>query len=603
MTKQMVAKNSQSASSAVLGNAGSHKPVAVTPVRATSNQSMQRMLRAGAVQAKLTVNTPGDKYEQEADRVADQVMRMTSAAAGDPPYIQRACTSGNREMESQTLQRTCASCSRELESGHIQRTCASCSAELESEKTQRMCAGCETEELQRKDRGGAQNLSADVESQVLALQGSGEQLSPQVREFFEPRFGQDFSRVRVHTGGAASESATSVNALAYTLRNHIVFAAGQYSPHTTAGRRLIAHELTHTVQQSAGHTGTIQRACGSSVPTHACTPGSRTFVSGLGSFTFDTNCDTFKGGQTAALRTAVAAQPVTSTFEVHGFASVDAPALDAFNEKLACARAITARDFMTAPSPGGLGLGARITGVVGHGPTPGPALDRQVVVLVATTVAPPPPPPPPPVCPAVPTTTPGTCPTRNSAYCAAATCFPTNSWLPCVCTASGQVCDAVEAFSFRGTQGTLLGGCVDVFGSGRAPVTAKATWFLTRNACIWGHWRAAFEAIHNPAAPVPSSLTPEWAAAVTTCRASGISSRACCRAHVTAEQTAIDRCGPYSSATFGPLPTDVPGASRCSDVVLEAARLLGPPAPFEASDGDFGNVVDRIAYGNARCCP
>ncbi len=85
-----------------------------------------------------------------------------------------------------------------------------------------------------------------------------------MRGFFEPRFGQDFSQVRVHADAVASDSARSIGALAYTVGHDIVFAGGQYAPDNRAGQRLLAHELTHVVQQGAGQArdNTVQR-CGS----------------------------------------------------------------------------------------------------------------------------------------------------------------------------------------------------------------------------------------------------------------------------------------------------------------------------------------------------
>jgi hypothetical protein len=224
-------------------------------------------------------------------------------------------------------------------------------------------------------------------------------------------------------------------------------------------------------------------------------------------------------------------------------------------------------------------------------------------VAVVTSTTPPSPPPPPPVCPAVPTATPTTCVSRNVGYCLGAACHPTNLWLPCVCLASSQICELVDVLSFKGWRGIGLGFCVDGSGTGRPPVAAKARWFLKTNQCIWGHWRAAFDAIHDRTRAVPGGLTPEWAIAVTTCRTKGVGSKDCCRAHVTAEQTAINRCGPYPSTTFGLLPTDVPGANvpgapDCSDFTEQIARLYPP-----IFTGDFGNVFDRISYGNSRCCP
>jgi hypothetical protein len=81
-----------------------------------------------------------------------------------------------------------------------------------------------------------------------------------VRAFFEPRFGHDFGGVRLHTGAQAADSASSINALAYTVGRDVVFGAGQFSPDTDTGRRLLAHELTHVVQQTASTSpGMIQR--------------------------------------------------------------------------------------------------------------------------------------------------------------------------------------------------------------------------------------------------------------------------------------------------------------------------------------------------------
>ena len=82
-----------------------------------------------------------------------------------------------------------------------------------------------------------------------ALHSSSQPLDPATRALMEPLFGHDFSRVRVHTDTKAAESAQAVNALAYTVGRDVVFGAGQYAPETTQGKMLLAHELTHTVQQ------------------------------------------------------------------------------------------------------------------------------------------------------------------------------------------------------------------------------------------------------------------------------------------------------------------------------------------------------------------
>jgi len=87
------------------------------------------------------------------------------------------------------------------------------------------------------------------------LSSQGQSLGSETRDFFEPRFGRDLSSVRVHTNAKAAESARAVNALAYTVGRDVVFGHGQYAPHTVAGRHLLAHEFTHTIQQSDGLRG------------------------------------------------------------------------------------------------------------------------------------------------------------------------------------------------------------------------------------------------------------------------------------------------------------------------------------------------------------
>jgi outer membrane protein OmpA-like peptidoglycan-associated protein len=120
------------------------------------------------------------------------------------------------------------------------------------------CEECSTKrDLQRSSADGVS--SRGVSGKVnAALNTSGAPLDSSTRTFMESGFGHDFSGVRVHTGTLAAQSAESVNARAYTVGNHIVFANGSYNPSTPAGRRLIAHELTHTIQQGGQSSGMHQ---------------------------------------------------------------------------------------------------------------------------------------------------------------------------------------------------------------------------------------------------------------------------------------------------------------------------------------------------------
>jgi hypothetical protein len=122
----------------------------------------------------------------------------------------------------------------------------------------RRAGGGSCPECKRKSENGIlQRRHAAVEAIDVAppivgevLRSPGQPLDRGTREFFEPRFGHDFSGVRVHADALAAESAQAVNALAYTVGRDVVFDSGQYVPGTSQGRQLIAHELTHVVQQS-----------------------------------------------------------------------------------------------------------------------------------------------------------------------------------------------------------------------------------------------------------------------------------------------------------------------------------------------------------------
>jgi hypothetical protein len=125
----------------------------------------------------------------------------------------------------------------------LQRKCA-CGKEAAGGE----CAGCREKKLQRKAAGPTPTNEAPAIVQEV-LRTPGRPLDAMTRTVMEPRFGHDFSRVRVHTDAKAAESAHAVNALAYTVGQDIVFGGGTYAPESDAGRHLLAHELTHAVQQ------------------------------------------------------------------------------------------------------------------------------------------------------------------------------------------------------------------------------------------------------------------------------------------------------------------------------------------------------------------
>ena len=182
------------------------KPHAPAP-----DQPKKSLFFTPVIQPKLSINQPNDIYEQEADAMAEKVMRM-----------------------------------------HINDQSFFAAKQIPERGLQRKCSGCEQEEkkLQRKrssnDEAEAGN---ELENYTGTLNSGGKPLPDNIKSFFEPRFGTDFSDVRIHTDSAAARSAQSINALAYTARNNIVFNENQFSPETESGKKLMAHELTHVLQQ------------------------------------------------------------------------------------------------------------------------------------------------------------------------------------------------------------------------------------------------------------------------------------------------------------------------------------------------------------------
>jgi hypothetical protein len=159
------------------------------------------------VQAKLTVGRPDDEYEREADQVADAVIRDSD----EPPARRIGSSEENQGVQS---------------------------------------------------KAGApppSTVPAEVESQIASARGGGRPLSDSTRNFFEPRIGTDLTDVRVHDDAAAADSARAISAHAFTVGSDIFFGTGKYSPTTTDGKRLLGHELVHTLQQGGSRARRVQR--------------------------------------------------------------------------------------------------------------------------------------------------------------------------------------------------------------------------------------------------------------------------------------------------------------------------------------------------------
>jgi hypothetical protein len=190
------------------------------------NRALFGLFKAGILQPALEVGRHNDRYEQEADRVADLVMRTPNPTPLPNPTCASSvlmCGEEEKEIDRKPLEITPL----------VQR---------------------QVEQAKEADVH-VTGLNSNPDSENAAHQEGGQPLPDSARSFLEPRFGHDFSKVRVHHDHQAAESARLVNAQAYTVGQDIVFGAGRYAPGTSSGQRLLAHELTHVVQQAATGSG------------------------------------------------------------------------------------------------------------------------------------------------------------------------------------------------------------------------------------------------------------------------------------------------------------------------------------------------------------
>ena len=253
-----------------------------------------------AVQAKLNISQPDDPYEKEADQVAETVMRMpetTSQIAGgtDEEKVQLKEEERDEEIQPklQVPQISAIQCKEEEESlqakfyNSLHRKSYDENFEFNDAGNEgsgeqysinrKSISLFQSNVIQRSGRGPPQT-SSSFEHTLSSSNGGGSAMSPETRSFMGSRFNANFDSVRIHTGSTAETLSSSIHAQAFTHGNDIYFNSGKYSPSTAEGGLLLAHELTHTIQQGASKTNqtsasvarkaTIQRSpdAGSSVP-------------------------------------------------------------------------------------------------------------------------------------------------------------------------------------------------------------------------------------------------------------------------------------------------------------------------------------------------
>jgi Domain of unknown function (DUF4157) len=321
------------------------------------------------------------------------------------------------------------------------------------------CAECKKKKMTLQRRAIDDTAPTTVPPIVYdVLRSPGQSLDPKTRTFMEPRFGHDFSRVRIHSDAPAAESARAVNALAYTVGPNVVFGAGQYQPATLGGKQLLAHELTHVIQQqgqaptaqelrvgpcddaferaanqaslnlmpggkiaaprmASSAPASVQRACG---PAAIGKPAGCALLQGdvVGEhYLFTVNCDDFKAGEEARLQAFAATMTRGGSAKIHGFASIEGD--PKFNESLSCARAIKGQSVVNDVL---VAAGKHVSfELFAHGATAGDRDDRRSITIDWLPAGPEPTPPtptPPPPKPAPIKGTPVVIgPTANSIIC------------------------------------------------------------------------------------------------------------------------------------------------------------------------------------------
>ena len=227
----------------------SHDPGPRSPVRVFNT-----------IQAKLKVGAPNDQYEQEADRVAEQVMSTPDSAVQQP--IQRDMAPEEDKLQTKPLAATITPLvqremapEEEEEPGLIHGKLIQREIAPEGEEETELVQGKPA--IQWKESPAGLQAQSGLEQQLDSSKGSGSPLPDDVRSFMEPRFGADFSQVRVHTGGEAVQMNQDLNAQAFTHKQDVYFGAGK----APANDALTAHELTHIVQQTGNDDFPVQSKC------------------------------------------------------------------------------------------------------------------------------------------------------------------------------------------------------------------------------------------------------------------------------------------------------------------------------------------------------
>ena len=326
-----------------------------------------------SAQAKLSVGKADDAYEREADAVADKIVQKSESHTSEstffpPAAIQKKTIADSimpvlqlKELEEEPLQRKCEDCGKEEE--NLQK-------KEDSIPIQTKCEACENEEktIQKKATETKKQTNSRIENTLSATKGSGKPLAGNTKMQMEKGFGVDFGKVRIHNNATSAQMSNHLGAQAFTTGNDIYFNSGKFNPSSKSGKHLLAHELTHVIQQNKGMHNTIQRVCDNSPATVP--------ASGMNGCSTETSRPTHQNteinyvvGKWAiddagiAAISAIAAKwhadARNDTVRIDGFASCDG-ATD-LNWRLSCDRANAVENELKNPTDGSPGIPASAT--------------------------------------------------------------------------------------------------------------------------------------------------------------------------------------------------------------------------------------------------
>ena len=394
------------------------------------------------VQTKLSMGKPGDKYEVEADKMADQVVnnkkndgavqkkegeeevQQKSLAAGITPLVQlksaaeeenvqakqndiqkmeeeepvqakeeeEESVQAKEEEESvqakeeeeavQAQEEEPVKAKEEEESVQAKEEEEAVQAQEEEESVQAKCNDCEKEGVQKREEEEVQAKSNKNQNNGPSIEGKlrkgkgGQQMDKKTKTEMESSFGADFSNVKIHNDDQAAQMSQEIGAQAFTHGNDIYFNKGKYTPNSNEGKHLLAHELTHTIQQKGmvqkkGISKTqdsIQRTASKPPADLACPVGNSSPAGGGETLNFPVSGSNFTKDQKEGINNFVrnwhlSPEPV----RIDGYASVDGP--EANNWHLSCKRALSAKYHLMNPSDGSPGIPASFITMFAHGET------------------------------------------------------------------------------------------------------------------------------------------------------------------------------------------------------------------------------------------